>query len=257
MSATIAQRETQNRLPANLRWWLLAILAPPLIAWTWYQFGEPVAWVIGIATTALVVRQFRVQQGRRFYPQGLAATGILVLAIAVPLFSWRAWTAIEHRRLVAKIRLIEEAGGVSGWDPSRILFKGDAISNANLTSIAELTGTKELDLYLTRIDDDGLSAINSWSQLESLSIADCPISDQGLAHLSNLTSLERLYLHSNGVSDAGLQYLNNLNRLEHLTIQSNSVSAGGIKKLQQELPNCRIDLIAMPADAPNAEVSKQ
>ena len=67
------------------------------------------------------------------------------------------------------------------------------------------------------------------------------LSDAGLANLNGMTKLNNLILARTKVTDAGLNNLNGLNNLEYLGLTNTQVTAGGVKRLQQALPNCKIE----------------
>ena len=50
-----------------------------------------------------------------------------------------------------------------------------------------------------------------------------------------------LFLHGTKVSDAGLEHLKGLTQLQQLDLNGTKVTDAGVKKLQQALPNCRIE----------------
>jgi hypothetical protein len=64
-----------------------------------------------------------------------------------------------------------------------------------------------------------------------------------LKHLKDLPLLEELWLESSDISDDGLVSLEELQHLQLLRLDRSSVSAKGIERLQEALPNCKIDCL--------------
>jgi hypothetical protein len=92
--------------------------------------------------------------------------------------------------------------------------------------------------------DAGDSDVAHLSQLTDVSfvvLQDTKVSDSSLAHLTRLTSLKVLWLDRSQVTDAGLAHLTGLKRLESLTLERTQVTDAGCERLQQALPNCKIE----------------
>lgn len=70
---------------------------------------------------------------------------------------------------------------------------------------------------------------------------DTMVTDSGLEHLKGLTKVESLILWDSKVTDAGLTHLVGLTNLRWLVLWETKVTDAGVKKLQQALPNCKID----------------
>jgi hypothetical protein len=56
-----------------------------------------------------------------------------------------------------------------------------------------------------------------------------------------LTDVARLFLGHTQVADTGLEHLEGLGQLQWLSLRGTQVTDEGVKKLQQALPNCKID----------------
>lgn len=65
--------------------------------------------------------------------------------------------------------------------------------------------------------------------------------DAGLEHLKGLTQLQMLTLDGTQVTDAGLEHLKGLVQLQMLDLRDTRVTDEGVKRLQQALPNCKIN----------------
>jgi hypothetical protein len=92
-------------------------------------------------------------------------------------------------------------------------FYGDGLEYLRDIEVLDLTGTE--------IGDDAMPKFETTRNLKSLSLAGTKITDAGLRHLKGLTQLRELWLGSDD--------------------RPEKVTAEGIKRLQQALPNCKIN----------------
>ncbi|MDY0165022.1 MAG: hypothetical protein RBS80_00675 [Thermoguttaceae bacterium] len=70
------------------------------------------------------------------------------------------------------------------------------------------------------------------------------VDDDTLASIARFADLEQLWLNGEIViTDQGLEYLSRLKRLEDLSLGDAPVSADAVKRLQQSLPQCKIDWV--------------
>jgi hypothetical protein len=146
-----------------------------------------------------------------------------------------------------------------------LYFGHQGITDANLKSLEGLDGLQQLDLSYNEITDTGITYLNGLAQLQSLSLECTAVADVGLRHLRGLTNLQKLKLMNTKLTDSGLQHLQSMNQLQHLDLRYNDVTdAGlgyltmlkdlqllrltgtrvtdnGVKRLQQTLPNCKIE----------------
>lgn len=67
------------------------------------------------------------------------------------------------------------------------------------------------------------------------------ISDADLAHLAGFTQLRFLFLVRTRVTDTGLDQLKGFAQLRYLNVQNTNVTDAGVAKLQQALPDCKIE----------------
>jgi hypothetical protein len=67
------------------------------------------------------------------------------------------------------------------------------------------------------------------------------ITDGTMENVRKLRYLRTLALFATNVTDAGLEQLKALNHLEELQLADTKVTDQGVKKLQETLPNCRIE----------------
>ena len=124
----------------------------------------------------------------------------------------------------------------------KMLRLGSAnITNAGLQHLAILTDLEDLSLGRTQVSDAGLEHVQGLTQLRRLNLYATNISDSGLEYLKGLGQLKALYLGKTKVSDACLEPLQGLSQLEELYLNDTQVTDEGVKKLQQALPNCKIE----------------
>ena len=118
---------------------------------------------------------------------------------------------------------------------------GGVVTDAGLGHLRRMPGLKKLDLSCTEITDAGLEELAALRELDELDIAGTKVTDAGLEKLAGLDKLERLNLSLTGVTDIGLEHLRRMKRLRSVALLGTEVTVAGVKKLQQALPNCRID----------------
>ena len=108
----------------------------------------------------------------------------------------------------------------------------------NLDAFPELEG---LSVFSPDVTNAGLEHLKRFTRLQELDLECTGITDAAMEHLGGLNQLQDLDLRGARVTDAGLERLNGLKQLRHLRIFDTVVTDAGVKKLQQALPNCRID----------------
>jgi hypothetical protein len=156
---------------------------------------------------------------------------------------------------------------LSGYDffqsVSSVFLPG-GVTDKELQHVKGFNGLQQLWLFGARITDAGVEQLKDFNRLRELNVAGTPITDAGLQHLAGLNRLQRLSLDHSQITDAGMQYLTGLSQLtllnldstdvrdaglEHLMslsqlrdlcLSSTSVTDAGVKRLQQALPNCKI-----------------
>ncbi len=70
------------------------------------------------------------------------------------------------------------------------------------------------------------------------------VDDDALASIAHFADLEQLWLNGEIViTGQGLEHLSRLKRLEDLSLGDAPVSADAVKRLQQSLPQCKIDWV--------------
>lgn len=109
-----------------------------------------------------------------------------------------------------------------------------------LKHLREFKSLKALNMYESRLADDGIQYLARLKSLESLDLSSTDISDQELIHLNGLQNLERLDLQDTKISDEGLRHLEGLDSLKTLSLITTHATEEGVARLQEKLPNCKI-----------------
>jgi hypothetical protein len=134
-------------------------------------------------------------------------------------------------------------GGLGDGPPSKLdawFSRFPTVTDLDLVHLKALPRLREL--YLSpKITDAGLENLAELVDLRLLTLSDARITDAGLARLKGLHQLQSLFLYGTPITDAGLEHLRGLTRLEHLSLDHTRVTDEGLKKLQQALPNCKIE----------------
>lgn len=124
----------------------------------------------------------------------------------------------------------------------RVLGLGDSkVTDAGLEHVKGLNRLETLYLSNTAVTDKGLRCLAGLSNLQTLVLRDTQVSDVGLQSLRGLRQLRQLSLRNTKVTDAGMENLTGLSHLAHLILEGTRITAEGAKKLQQALPNCKIE----------------
>lgn len=107
---------------------------------------------------------------------------------------------------------------------------------------------KNLDIENANLDEDDLSIIGSFRQLEYLQFYKCDIEDNDLQYFSELENLERLDISSPKVSDEGLKHFAKLIHLKSLRLSCKNITGSGFSSLAHlqsiqslDLNGCAID----------------
>jgi hypothetical protein len=135
-------------------------------------------------------------------------------------------------------------------DVSFVFFFNGEFTNAILINFHRLPNLKSLTFMESDLSDDRLQTVSNIKQLKDLILIGTGVTDNGLRYLQTMQNLESLKIScttlndtvsSTAVSDKGLAYLTELRNLKSLTLTNTRVTAEGVRKLQQALPNCKIE----------------
>ncbi len=104
------------------------------------------------------------------------------------------------------------------------------------------THIAQLDLGRTIITDAGLSTVAELNHLALLDLRQTKITDAGLASLSKLSKLQTLNLFGTEISDVGVKHLAAIKSLKQVTLFQTKVSPAGAAELKKALPKAQITL---------------
>jgi hypothetical protein len=185
---------------------------------------------------------------RRWFQYSLRALLVFVTLCAI-LCSWLAVKLQQAKRERETAEKIENLGTVVyDW---QIDVNGAIRANAEPPGPIWLRNLLGEDFFQSVIAvafvedpqnmDATLEDLRGFSQLQELSLPGTSVTDAGLKHLKGLNQLRRLDLCSTHVTDSGLTNLKGLSQLQELYLDRTQVTDAGVKKLQQALPNCKIE----------------
>lgn len=121
----------------------------------------------------------------------------------------------------------------SGRAVKALSFFCEAIDDACLANLAEVTTLEVLELYRTGTTDLGLAHLASLTRLRRLDLSrNWDITDEGISHITGLGGLAELDLSGVTVTDFGLGHLHGFTALEKLSLFGTSVSVDGLWHLK-------------------------
>jgi hypothetical protein len=116
-----------------------------------------------------------------------------------------------------------------------------SITDRGMHEVGDLRDLRALFLIRTNIADRGLRELRELRELRALHLAYTKVTDAGLQDLREMEKLELLGLTGTDVTDKGLDALAQHKSLRYLDVAKTKVSDAGIDKLQEILPNLRIE----------------
>jgi hypothetical protein len=149
---------------------------------------------------------------------------------------------------VTEPSLAEQIATVRTSSTDIILIESTPVSDEDLELLEEIPGLRVLqfDHADNALTDAGMAKLAEMTQIQHLRIRGGNIGDEGLKTLSTMPNLRMLNLPQGKFTDAGLAQLKQLPRLDSLRIGSPKVTDAGIAVLR-EFPNLRsVHLIDIP-----------
>lgn len=122
-----------------------------------------------------------------------------------------------------------------------VWYRGSTQSEAAIAAVGRLTRLRYLNMDHTLTTDANLVHVADLTSLHDLFLSDDQVTNAGMVHLGRLSNLSRLFLAGTSVTNAGMVQLGRLTNLSYLDLRQTRVSEVGRRKLQQALPNLKID----------------
>jgi hypothetical protein len=202
----------------------------------------------------------------------IGALLVLVIAVAMPC-SWLAVGIKKAKDQREVVKQLEELRGLVGYDwqgdengngiigarppgpqwlrwfllddffseATSIYFYRKPVDDTGMEFLRGLQELQEVNISETRVTDNGLECLIGLTRLQNLWLATTQVTDAGLEKLRGLPQLKALSLDNTKVTDAGLEHLSGLRQLQYLYLNGTNVTDAGVTKLQQALPNCKIE----------------
>lgn len=233
---------------------VLVLLAAVTLLWLSDHFGWS-AWHKGYAVLTavasvgvvflLMLAWFAASLMLRWRFQfGIRALLILGVAVGVPC----SWLAVEMKKAAKQREAVEALKRF----PYRIHYDHElprntrgALAPEAMRRLLGIDFFANIEFVCLAADENFTDAevahLESLPKLRELFLGSAAITDAGLKHLAGLTQLQKLGIGYTRVSDAGLEHLVALTHLDWLGMEGTGVTDEGVTKLQQALPNCKIE----------------
>lgn len=117
---------------------------------------------------------------------------------------------------------------------------GTGIGDVGLEHLGRLENLETVSLYYTGISGQGLKALSTGRHLRVLNLLGAVNAANGLKYLKDLPHLETLMLESLPVTDEHIADLKDLKRLSTLNLVGTQMTDQGLVELRAALPNCVI-----------------
>lgn len=112
--------------------------------------------------------------------------------------------------------------------------------NAGMRSVAAMPKLTKLNLWLTKVDNDGVAELKGKTQLTSLNLDNIPaVSDPAIATILSLPELVFLHLGKTSVTAQGIEQLQALKKLETLHVTNLNIPDDVISRLQSAVPKLK------------------
>jgi len=206
---------------------------------------ESVQHLAGLSELAAVLLQQTAVTDR-----GLAALAKLPKLKEVNLFGSQGVNDASLARLaelpaLEKLRL--RGTGVTGDDAAALSRMSKVIEldlsettfgNAGLPAVAQMPALTQLNLWLSRVDDQGIESLRGKQTLTSLNLDNVSgITDASLAVIAELPELTFLHLGGTAVTAAGLEQLASLKQLRTLIVTRLGLTPQDVERIRQSIPS--------------------
>lgn len=123
----------------------------------------------------------------------------------------------------------------------RLNLSWTKVTDQGMPYLRGLTQMRQFTLQSTKVTDKGLESFSNMTALEELNVAECKVSDRGCEIISRTPTFLILQLANTPITDNGLAYLARLKNLLKLNIRATKTTDVGITRLEEALPECKID----------------
>jgi hypothetical protein len=144
---------------------------------------------------------------------------------------------------LAKLRLRgtrvtgENAGALAVLPVADLELAETDFGNAGMPAVAAMPNLQKLNLWLTKVDDEGLKHFTGKTSLVQLNLDNVSgITDRSLDVISGLITLELLHLGGTGINPEQLPKLHGLDQLKTLFVTRLGVSDAQAASLRQAMP---------------------
>jgi hypothetical protein len=121
-----------------------------------------------------------------------------------------------------------------------LILSGTRIRGRTLSELTSLSSIEWIAFHDCPLDDPDLKALeplySGMAPGVNISLDRTPINDNDLTKISGFTNLNWLGLSHTRISDAGLSHLNRMKKLVALDLRGTRVTADGIRQLKRALP---------------------
>ncbi len=112
--------------------------------------------------------------------------------------------------------------------------------NAGMADVAEMPELTKLNLWLTKIDDQGLQSLAGNERLTSLNLDNLPgITDASIDVIASMPSLTFLHLGKTAVTADGVERLDKLQKLEKIHVTNLDVPEEVLQRLRDRIPSLK------------------
>ncbi|MEM6469842.1 MAG: hypothetical protein AAF802_09845 [Planctomycetota bacterium] len=156
-------------------------------------------------------------------------------------------------RALKKLRLSSNAltsQAIESWSSLDQLSELDIsdcqnVDSDSLSKLSTFKSLTKLNLYNTSLDNRSWDSAD-FNSLAWLNVDKTMVGDEALPFIGKLANLKFLHLGSTKVTDRGMPDLAGLGQLEKLIVTRTAVTAAGVEKLQETLPDTKIQLVYEP-----------
>jgi hypothetical protein len=217
------------------------------LCWPTWQKGYAVlatAATVGVVLLAMFLWFVAALAFRLRFQFSLRSLLILSVVVALPS-GWMAAEAKQARRqsvMVAKVLALGGSVGDEWWFGLYVAGEERGWARKFFGDEFFHDATK-LGFDGAALDDERLARLCNIDGMETapyLWIEGTKISDAGLGALRRLAGLRTLGLRGSAITDAGLEHVKALGTLRFLDVSDAKVTDSGVKRLQESLPECRI-----------------